>query len=143
MGRLKRRMFVAVVTVVMPAMVMAADYEPLPAEQASIAPAAPQLQGPLVGLFGGRQFWQGSFGIAGRTPVVQVQGSAVSYLGADRQPYAVTDVRMTRAQLTFQVGEIQVSLSRLPDDTVELVSTRGDNASPAIVLCKAGSPGCL
>jgi hypothetical protein len=143
MGKIKQGALFTILAIAMPvAAAMAADYQPyIPPPPAAAAAVAPQ---PRIGfaLFGPRRFWQGAYGIAGRTPVVTVRGSQVTYVGVDQRSYPVSNVLFAETALTFQVEDLQVSLTRLPDARVEMVSTRGANNSPAIELCENGTAAC-
>ena len=97
----------------------------------------------LDGLFGGpSQFWQGVWGVEGKSPVVTVNAFGVSYEGSDRKPFPVSDVNFTADKATFKVGEALVSLTKRSDDEVEMVSTVGQHASSPIVLCKSDATRC-
>jgi hypothetical protein len=86
--------------------------------------------------------WQGTWGIAGKTPVVTVAGSAVSYVGSDEQPFTVSGISITATAVTFQAGGAVVALTRQSDNAVAMVSTMGDHSSPPILLCRADAPRC-
>ena len=97
------------------------------------------------GLFGGpapSAFWQGSWGIEGKTPVVTVQGSNVSYEGVNRQTFAVSNVAFPNGNLSFQVGDAAVALTKRSDMNADLVSTISGNSSKPITLCKGGAAQC-
>jgi hypothetical protein len=105
-------------------------------------------QGLISSLFGGSSsasnisFWQGSWGIEGKTPVVTVAGSAVSYEGADKQMFAVSNIVIGDSQVTFEVGSADVALTKHDDASLQMVSTIGDNSSAPILLCKATAAHC-
>jgi hypothetical protein len=129
---------IAIVLALAPAAGMAADLGRAPAQPVSVGVRLHT----FLDLFAGKRFWQGSFGVAGATPVVSVKGADVSYLGADRRQYPVDAVAITASELSFDVGATHLSLARLPDDEVEMTATRGTHTSRGVVLCKAGSSRC-
>ena len=114
------------------------------------SPVAPSVPAPLAkdlpatGLLnmGATNFWQGSWGIEGRTPVVTVATQVVSYEGANGQSFAVSQVSITASAIQFQVGTAAVSLTKRPDNNVEMISTIGANSSRPILLCKSPATSC-
>ena len=90
----------------------------------------------------GTGFWQGAWGTEGMTPVVTVSGQAVTYEGANKQTYPVSNVAITSTAVTFQAGSAAVSLTKRSDANADMVSMIGDNSSPPILPCKSGAPHC-
>jgi hypothetical protein len=93
-------------------------------------------------LTGSSRVWQGSWGVDGRTPVVVVSGWNVAYQGTNRQQFAVSNVAINDARITFQAGRAVIVMTRRTDSSVDFVSTIGDHSSAPIVLCRSDAPSC-
>jgi hypothetical protein len=86
--------------------------------------------------------WQGSWGIDGRTPVITVAGVNVSYRGTNRQQFAVSNVNISDAQITFRAGRAEIALTRRSDTSADFVSTIGEHSSAPILLCRSDAARC-
>jgi hypothetical protein len=102
-----------------------------------------RITGGIAGALGGaNRFWQGSWGIDGRTPVIIVSGWNVAYHGSNRQAFEVSSVNISDSQITFRAGRAQVALTRRSDNSADLVSTIGEHSSAPIVLCRSDVVRC-
>jgi hypothetical protein len=106
--------------------------------------AAASAQAPTIidVLTGGSSFWQGSWGTEGTTPVVTVARGGVSYRGSNYIDLQVSGVGITATTLRFQVAGAEVTLKRVADNRVEMVSTIAGHSSQPILLCRSQSPAC-
>jgi len=109
---------------------------------AIVAVSAGSASAQLLDFLSGRLFWQGSWGVASETPVITVNGSEVSYVGVDEESFPASEVEIARSEITFLAGPARVSLTKLSDNSIVMVSTVAGNSSPPIVLCRKGAAGC-
>jgi hypothetical protein len=110
---------------------------PLAAAVVAVAVAHPFAQGAGAG----DGFWQGSWGIEGKSPYVTITGNRVAYEGPNGQSYRVSNVSITGPKVAFQAGAAQMTLTRWTDNNIDLVSVLNGQTAKTM-LCKSNATHC-